>query len=178
MRRGRRLVSETGDAGAGCWRGRQDRASPHALTRPVSCGPGRPLSRMRERDLSVCRAAIYTLPSPAAGEGGEPQSGEPGEGRCERVRSETSARALRRNATDAERAMWRLLRDRRLEGVKFRRRCRSAPLLADFASIAHRLVVELDGGQHAESTSDARRDAYLASEGWRVVRFWNNDVSA
>ena len=87
-----------------------------------------------------------------------------------------AARALRRSATDAEQIMWRLLRDRRLGGIKFRRQVPIGPFVADFASVAHRLVVELDGGQHAESVSDAKRDAYLASEGWRVLRFWNNDV--
>jgi very-short-patch-repair endonuclease len=87
-----------------------------------------------------------------------------------------AARALRRNATDAERAMWRLLRDRRLGGAKFRRQVPIGPFVADFASIEHRLVVELDGGQHAESWSDVRRDGFLDSAGWRVLRFWNNDV--
>jgi very-short-patch-repair endonuclease len=87
-----------------------------------------------------------------------------------------TARELRRNSTDAERTLWRLLRDRRLEGVKFRRQVPIGPFVADFASIAHRLILEIDGGQHAESPSDARRDAFLASEGWRVLRFWNNDV--
>ena len=86
------------------------------------------------------------------------------------------ARALRRNATDAERIMWRLLRDRRLDGVKFRRQVPIGPFVADFASVEHRLVVELDGGQHAESPSDAARNRFLAANGWRVVRFWNNEV--
>jgi len=86
------------------------------------------------------------------------------------------ARALRRDATDAERIMWRLLRDRRLNGVKFRRQVPIGPFVADFASVERRLVVELDGGQHAESSSDVARDRFLAANGWRVVRFWNNDV--
>ena len=67
-----------------------------------------------------------------------------------------AARTLRRNSTDAERATWRLLRDRRLAGVKFRRQVPIGPFVADFASIGHRLVVELDGGQHSDSSSDAR----------------------
>jgi very-short-patch-repair endonuclease len=87
-----------------------------------------------------------------------------------------AARTLRRNATDAEQMMWRLLRDRRLGGIKFRRQVPIGPYIADFASIEHRLVVELDGGQHADSLSDARRDAFLAADGWRVLRFWNNEA--
>jgi very-short-patch-repair endonuclease len=86
------------------------------------------------------------------------------------------ARALRRNSTDVERTMWRLLRDRRLACVKFRRQVPIGPYVADFASVQHWLVVELDGGQHAESASDKRRDAFLTAEGWRVIRFWNGDL--
>jgi very-short-patch-repair endonuclease len=86
------------------------------------------------------------------------------------------ARGLRRNATEAERIMWRLLRDRRFAGVKFRRQVPVGPFIADFASIEHRLVVELDGGQHADSASDVRRDRFLKEEGWRVLRVWNNEV--
>lgn len=86
------------------------------------------------------------------------------------------ARTLRRNATDAEGKMWRLLRDRRLVGIKFRRQVPIGPFVADFAAISHRLVVELDGSQHAESARDLRRDAFLAADGWHVLRFWNNDV--
>jgi very-short-patch-repair endonuclease len=87
-----------------------------------------------------------------------------------------TARSLRHNATDAERIIWLLLRDRRLGGVKFRRQVPIGPFVVDFASVEHRLVVELDGGQHADSLADARRDAFLAREGWCVLRFWNNDV--
>ena len=89
-----------------------------------------------------------------------------------------TARALRRNATDTEMIMWRLLRDRRFNGIKFRRQVPIGPFIADFASIERRLVIELDGGQHAESVTDRRRDAYLAADGWRVLRFWNNEVMA
>jgi very-short-patch-repair endonuclease len=87
-----------------------------------------------------------------------------------------AARVLRRNATEVERIMWRLLRDRRLAGVKFRRQVPIGPFVADFASMEHRLVVELDGGQHADNTADARRDAFLVAGGWRVLRFWNNEA--
>jgi very-short-patch-repair endonuclease len=87
-----------------------------------------------------------------------------------------AAKALRRNATDVERIMWLLLRDRRLDGVKFRRQFPIGPFVADFACVAHRLVVELDGGQHADNSADRSRDAELAARGWRVLRFWNSDV--
>ncbi|MBN8918072.1 MAG: endonuclease domain-containing protein, partial [Rhizobiales bacterium] len=86
------------------------------------------------------------------------------------------ARALRESMTDAEQKLWRLLRDRRLEGSKFRRQVPVGPYIADFLSFQHRLVVEADGGQHAESARDAVRDAYFAANGFRVLRFWNNDI--
>ena len=88
-----------------------------------------------------------------------------------------SARTLRHNATDVETIMWKLLRGRRLAGAKFRRQLPIGPFIADFACIQHKLVVELDGGQHAESATDEKRDEYLAANGWRVLRFWNNDVT-
>jgi 2-isopropylmalate synthase len=72
--------------------------------------------------------------------------------------------------------MWHLLRDRQLNGVKFRRQVPIGPFVADFASIEYRLVVELDGSQHAENPSDISRTNFLISRGWGVVRFWNNDV--
>ncbi|WP_024279563.1 endonuclease domain-containing protein [Xanthobacter sp. 126] len=86
------------------------------------------------------------------------------------------ARALRETMTDAERKLWQVLRDRRLEGAKFRRQMPVGPYVADFLTFQHRLVVEADGGQHAESARDAVRDAYLAANGFRVLRFWNNDI--
>jgi very-short-patch-repair endonuclease len=86
------------------------------------------------------------------------------------------ARALRREPTEVETTMWRLLRDRRLGGIKFRRQYPLGPFIADFACPSDRIVVELDGSQHAENASDRRRDADLASQGWRVLRFWNAEV--
>jgi very-short-patch-repair endonuclease len=88
---------------------------------------------------------------------------------------QNAARTLRRNSTDVERLMWRLLRDRRFADIKFRRQVPIGPYIADFASIQHRLAVEVDGGQHG-GAADERRDVFLAACGWRVVRFWNNDV--
>ena len=87
-----------------------------------------------------------------------------------------SARRLRREATDAERRLWSALRDRRLAGYRFRRQHPIGHYIADFACTRHMLIVEADGGQHDASASDAMRTAWLEEQGWRVLRFWNNDV--
>ena len=89
------------------------------------------------------------------------------------------ARQLRKNSTDAERRLWYQVRDRRLEGWKFRRQVPIGPFVADFVCADARLVVEIDGGQHGEREErDMARTAYLESCGYRVVRFWNNEVMA
>ncbi|QXP88635.1 DUF559 domain-containing protein [Methylococcus capsulatus] len=87
------------------------------------------------------------------------------------------ARAMRKTATDAENLMWRLLRNRRLANAKFRRQHPIGEYIADFYCDEHGLVVELDGGQHAEQkTYDERRTAFLQSQGLTVLRFWNHQV--
>jgi len=88
----------------------------------------------------------------------------------------TFAKSLRGNATDAEIALWRLLRSRRLANMKFRRQVPIGEWIADFASFEHHLVVEADGSQHADSERDMSRDRDLASRGFRVLRFWNNEI--
>src|ERR1044072_915292 len=90
----------------------------------------------------------------------------------------TVERKLRSNQTDAERKLWLALRDRRLGGFKFVRQEAIGPFIVDFVCRERTLVIEVDGGQHADNARDARRDAYLAGEGYRVLRFWNNDVLA
>ena len=87
------------------------------------------------------------------------------------------ARAMRGAPTDAELRLWRLLRDRRLSGFKFRRQVPVGPYIVDFLCVGAKLIVEADGFQHAESPRDKARDAYLESQGWKVLRFWNNEVS-
>jgi len=83
---------------------------------------------------------------------------------------------LRNAATDAERYLWQFLRGKQL-GVKFRRQHPFSDYVLDFVSIEARLVVELDGGQHSEAAAkDAERDRQLAAAGFRVLRFWNNQV--
>ena len=88
----------------------------------------------------------------------------------------TRARAMRREPTDAERVMWRVLRGRQLAHLKFRRQLPLGPYIADFACLDPRVIVECDGGQHAESRYDEVRDAWLKAQGFRVLRFWNTDV--
>ncbi len=87
------------------------------------------------------------------------------------------ARALRRNPTEAEARLWSRIRRRQLAGFRFRRQVPIARYIADFACHEARLVVELDGGQHAACRDDAR-DATLGRHGYRVIRFWNTDVLA
>ena len=85
------------------------------------------------------------------------------------------ARVLRKNPTDAERRLWRRLRRKGLNGLRFRRQAPIGPYIADFYCDARSLIVEVDGGQHGAS-ADAARDAWLAFHGYRVLRFWDNDV--
>ena len=113
-------------------------------------------------------------PSPLAGEGQPTRSDGRVRGRRELLLKR--AKAMRHEPTPAEKALWHLLRDRRLEQHKFRRQVRIDPYIADFVCLERRLVIEVDGSQHAESDRDARRDAFLTRQGFSVLRFWNNDV--
>ena len=89
----------------------------------------------------------------------------------------TRARQLRRDATDAERALWNLLRNRQLEGHKFRRQTPIGPYIVDFVCKERRLVIEVDGSQHQDQAQyDEERTRALQSEGFRVKRFWNSDI--
>jgi very-short-patch-repair endonuclease len=87
------------------------------------------------------------------------------------------ARQLRRNPTDAERLLWRKLRFWQVDGLKFRRQQPLGPYIVDFVCLEKRLVIEVDGGQHAENANyDTERDAWLRAQDFVVLRFWNNDV--
>jgi very-short-patch-repair endonuclease len=87
-----------------------------------------------------------------------------------------AAKALRRDSTKAEQRLWAMVRNRGVGGFKFRRQHPIGRFVADFCCWEARLIVEVDGGQHADSAGDDRRTAWLAEQGWRVVRFWNNEV--
>ena len=115
------------------------------------------------------------FPSPARG-GRCPKGGR---GQSVRERAKQGfARTLRSDMTQAERALWNRIRRRQLANCRFRRQSPIGPYVVDFVCMEARLVVEVDGSQHMESMYDSRRDAWLLSEGFRVLRFWNNDVLA
>ncbi len=86
------------------------------------------------------------------------------------------ARSLRRNATDAERCLWRHLRAGQLFGRRFHRQFAIGPYIVDFYCHSCHLVIEVDGGQHLECPTDDTRDQWLAEHGLVVLRFWNNEV--
>jgi very-short-patch-repair endonuclease len=100
-------------------------------------------------------------------------------GRAMRGRNEKAiriARRLRVNQTDAETALWNRIRNRQIDGHKFVRQEPILGYICDFVCRERRLIIEVDGGQHDESATDAIRDRRLIDEGYRVLRFWNNDV--
>jgi very-short-patch-repair endonuclease len=87
------------------------------------------------------------------------------------------ARQLRSHLTDAEQMLWRYLRFRQIDGYKFRRQRPIGPYIVDFVCLEKKLIVELDGGQHADQKRyDVGRDRWLAAQGYEVLRFWNHDV--
>jgi len=91
----------------------------------------------------------------------------------------TFARELRNRETVAERNLWARLKSKQMEGVKFRRQQPIGNYIVDFVSLENRLVIEIDGGHHNEAeiyADDEKKTAWLGKEGYRVLRFWNNEV--
>jgi very-short-patch-repair endonuclease len=89
------------------------------------------------------------------------------------------ARTLRHNMTEAEKRIWQILRSHGMNGYKFRRQVPIGRYIADFASHEARLIVEIDGGQHDRSSpQEAGRSSFLENQGYRILRFWNNEVLA
>ncbi|MGH7875199.1 MAG: endonuclease domain-containing protein [Candidatus Binatia bacterium] len=92
-----------------------------------------------------------------------------------KIRSQ--ARVLRKNPTDAERLLWQKLRFWQVDGCKFRRQQSLGNFIVDFVCLERRLIIEVDGGQHAEQVNyDTDRDGWLRDQGFAILRFWNNDV--
>ena len=90
-----------------------------------------------------------------------------------------NARKLRKEMPSAEKRLWYFIRNKRLGGFRFRRQHTIGAYIADFVCIEARIVIELDGDQHALRTAptrDTKRDGFMESEDWLVLRFWNNDV--
>jgi very-short-patch-repair endonuclease len=87
------------------------------------------------------------------------------------------ARELRQRSTDSERRLWHWLRNRQIDGVKFRRQVPIGVYVVDFVAADRRLVVEIDGGQHVlQEEYDRRRTVWLEAQGYQVIRFWSNEV--
>jgi very-short-patch-repair endonuclease len=83
---------------------------------------------------------------------------------------------MRANPTDAEKRLWSILRAKRLCDYKFKRQVVIDWYIADFVNFEHRVIIEADGSQHADSSYDEKRDAYLESHGFKVIRFWNSNA--
>lgn len=93
------------------------------------------------------------------------------------IYTKTFARQLRSEMTDAESYLWQRLRSRQIHGLKFRRQHPVGKFILDFACIEAKLIIEVDGGQHNEmQIQDNQRTAWLEAQGWKVLRFWNNEV--
>ncbi|MGN6311806.1 MAG: endonuclease domain-containing protein [Xanthobacteraceae bacterium] len=124
--------------------------------------------------LPFAKAAHAPLPPPlrrgGVGGGGTPHMPRSIDRRVPRARS------FRKNPTDAERKLWQHLRHLPPCAAHFRRQATIGPYFADFACHSNRIVVEIDGGQHADNANDSVRTSYLNAQGYRVLRFWNNDV--
>ena len=86
------------------------------------------------------------------------------------------ARQMRADPTRPEAMLWRALRDRQLAGAKFRRQVPLRGYILDFVCFEARLIIEVDGGQHGDSASDIARDALFRAEGFRILRFWNDEI--
>ena len=86
------------------------------------------------------------------------------------------AKRMRGNPTDAEALLWSILRAKRLGGFKFRRQVQIGRYIVDFGCFERRVIIEADGSQHAESSADQTRDAWLRNEGFEVLRYWNNEI--
>jgi len=111
--------------------------------------------------------SIDDSPSPSGGRG----VGE----RERKARLLRHAKAMRSNPTEAEQRLWHHLRAKRFMGLKFKRQSPVGPFIADFVCLQLKLIIEVDGGQHG-GLKDKRRDAWFARQGFRVLRFWNNEV--
>lgn len=99
-----------------------------------------------------------------------------GEGRGEGAFLQERALRMRKDPTEAEKPIWQKIRNRQINGHKFRRQHPLDGYIPDFVCFEPKAIIEIDGGQHNESVPDAKRDAYFEAQGFKVLRFWNHDV--
>jgi very-short-patch-repair endonuclease len=132
---------------------------------PITPSPGAGEGQDGRRFAVTAMEVQNMIPSPLAGEGRD--------GGMDRSREKW----LRKNATDAERMLWKHLRLRQFAGYKFRRQQSLGNYIVDFVCLEKRLVIEVDGGQHyTQAAYDEQRSAWLESQGFRVLRFWDDEV--
>jgi very-short-patch-repair endonuclease len=115
-----------------------------------------------------------SAPPPYAGEG-QPARSDGRERGSKKVLRER-AKSMRSQPTPAEHRLWQILRAKRLAGFKFKRQLPIDGFIVDFACPKRRLIIEADGGQHSECAYDEKRDSHLLGQGFRILRFWNNDL--
>ena len=132
-------------------------------------------------EASKCSRTPMRSPSPPPGERGGVRGQTPqyGKRRTRTALARNFARRLRNNSTEAEKRLWRLLRDRRFAEFKFRRQYSCGIYFLDFFCTVARLAVELDGGRHGfpdQRAKDGKRNQFLAEQGIKVLRFWNHQL--
>ncbi len=144
-------------------------------------------TRLHPRKKRVEAGILLNVKNDMAKHSMKERSGTPGKtstalpleggGRRVRVKDLTPvARRLRKHSTDTEGHLWRYLRDSQMEGFKFRRQQPVGSYVVDFVNFEKKVVIELDGGQHALHSGDGARDEWLRGEGYKVLRFWDNQV--
>jgi very-short-patch-repair endonuclease len=157
-------------------------AAPGAANPTSGC---RHLLPQGEKAMEPERRALDTpdvdgTPSPLAGEGArraDEGSSQVPHHRVVAPRQRSFARGLRRNSTEEEARLWSVLRSRRFSQFKFRRQVPVGRYIVDFVCLDARLIIELDGSQHAESRRDEVRDAWLTNQNFRILRIWNNELT-
>ena len=158
---------------------RRHRETAHANPLPLREGGGGGEASAPSVGRAVREGVPPPRPSPSRGEGEKAGQALRWEAiqRHYSTRTLQRARALRQNQTDAEGLLWHYLRNKQLGGYKFRRQQPIGPYIADFACMSRKVLIELDGSQHAERKAhDEEWDAFLRQAGYRVLRFWNNEV--
>ena len=119
-------------------------------------------------------ARAEPVPPPSAGEGQPERSAGRERGRHKLLRER--AKSMRSTQTPAEHRLWQILRGKRLAGFKFKRQLPIDQYIVDFVCLRQRLILEADGGQHSANRRDRSRDSYLEAQGFRILRFWNDDI--